>query len=236
MKYRVEDKYLITEDQIAYLQIKLKECMEYDSNMSGDSYLIRSIYFDDMFNSCMEENESGVDEREKYRIRSYNCNSDFLRLELKGKHNGYTHKESTEIKKELVEKYMMCTQTPADIMKVDVQIDNQTPELLKRLWVESRTRLMSPVNIVEYERTAFVESRGNVRITFDKNIGYSNDCRSFFDKDMETIPVLPTGVHILEVKYDEFIPDYIRTLLDTGRLSRTSFSKYYFSRANQMLI
>ena len=39
-------------------------------------YLIRSLYFDDYWNSAYEEKESGVLMRKKYRIRIYNYSAE----------------------------------------------------------------------------------------------------------------------------------------------------------------
>ncbi len=44
------------------------------------------------------------------------------------------------------------------------------------------------------------------------------------------IPVMPRNNHILEVKYDGVIPRFILSLLDTGSLERTSYSKYVYAR------
>ena len=70
----------------------------------------------------------------------------------------------------------------------------------------------------------------NKRITFDKNIGVSRDVGRFFDRDIHAIPTMETGAHILEVKYDELLPDYIRKIVDFGSLHKTAFSKYYYAR------
>ena len=89
---------------------------------------------------------------------------------------------------------------------------------------------MLPKCIVEYERTAFVDKRGNVRITFDRNISGSDRIEDFLDKTIYRTPVLPEGQHILEIKYDEFLPQYLAELLEIGTLQQTSFSKYYYVR------
>ena len=54
----------------------------------------------------------------------------------------------------------------------------------------------------------------------------------FFEKDVCARPVLPSGAHILEVKYDEFLPEYIQQVLEIGSLQRTAFSKYTMARRN----
>jgi len=223
MKYRVEKKYYITEDQIAYIRFKLSEVMTLDPNMKGDSYLIRSIYFDDAYNTGMDENESGVDAREKFRIRTYNNNQSFIRLECKAKKSGFCHKDMVAIESSVAEGFVKGAIFNPDIT-------DETPFLLKKLWVANKTRGLSPVNIVEYERTAYIEPVGNVRITFDRNLGTTRDVSRFFADNISATPVLPVGRHILEVKYDEILPDYIKNVIDTGSLQRISYSKYYYSR------
>lgn len=41
---------------------------------------------------------------------------------------------------------------------------------------------------------------------------------------------MPIGKDVLEIKYDELLPDYITNILELNTLERTSFSKYYLSR------
>lgn len=227
MKYRVENKYLIYEDQIAYLMARLDPFVKLDPMAPDGQYLIRSLYFDDYENRSLDENESGMDEREKFRIRSYNNQSDFLKLELKGKKSGYTRKASEEISKKETESIMQNRGLQ------DLTFHENDGFLKKKLYASMCTKLLHGAAIVEYERTAFVDPIGNVRITFDKNIGGTTQIDTFFDERIPTVPVLNTGQHILEVKYDEILPDYIRTILDTGSLAKTSFSKFYYTLRRQ---
>ena len=90
---------------------------------------------------------------------------------------------------------------------------------------------MEPKVIIAYERTAFVHPSGNVRITFDRNIMASRNREEFLeDRVSGMVPVLPAGMHVLEVKYDEFLPDTIAQQLEIGKLRKTAFSKYYLGR------
>ena len=231
MYYRVEDKYFIYEDQIAYLTNRLKEIMDYDEHSSGGGYLIRSVYFDDADDSALLENEAGVDEREKFRIRTYERDDTFIRLEEKSKKSGLTHKESAVIGKDTVDCLLKdCSAARAAINSECLLKENGF--LFKKLYAKMNTSLLHPVTIVEYERQAFVEKVGNVRITFDKNIGASEYVDRFFENDVYARPVLPQGAHILEVKYDEFLPEYIQQILEIGSLQRTAFSKYTMARRN----
>ena len=88
--------------------------------------------------------------------------------------------------------------------------------------------------IVDYERTVYVCPIGNVRVTFDRNISSSTDFKHFGEKNIAKRPIMPCGHHILEVKYDELLPDYIYKSLEIEALQRTTFSKYYLCRKYNM--
>ena len=94
MEFRVENKYLVTDADLAVITPRLKAVMKQDIHQLGDCYTIRSLYFDDINDNCMKENDAGVDQRKKYRIRIYDPNSDFIRLEIKEKQRGVTKKYS----------------------------------------------------------------------------------------------------------------------------------------------
>ena len=104
------------------------------------------------------------------------------------------------------------------------------PPLLRKLTLEMMTRRLRPVVIVEYDRIPYVYKNGNVRITLDTNIGSSSAVDTFLDPWMQTRPVLPVGQQLLEVKYDEYLPDFIYRSLMLPSLQQTAFSKYYICR------
>ena len=103
-------------------------------------------------------------------------------------------------------------------------------KVLNKVYIESRLRLLKPKIIVEYDRTAFISKVGNIRITFDKNIRTSNKVKRFFEDNIYASPINDLNTHVLEVKYDEFIPQYILSTLELNTLRQTSYSKYYLSR------
>ncbi len=100
------------------------------------------------------------------------------------------------------------------------------PPLLQKLLLQMRTRLLRPVIIVDYDRVPYVCKDGNVRITMDKNISASRQLDQFLEPVIPKRPVMEKGSHILEVKYDEFLPDYIKTSLELGTLRQTSFPNF----------
>lgn len=219
--YRVENKYLVSDADLLLLAGRLKRVMSQDIHQEGDCYEIRSLYFDDAWDRCMDENEAGVDRREKYRIRIYDPESDVIHLEIKEKNNGLTRKRSCDLSREECLGAMDAA--------LPLQLDGRAP--LNALKMQMRCSRMSPKVIIAYERTAFVHPSGNVRITFDRNIMASSCCDEFLETRVSGMtPVLPAGMHVLEVKYDEFLPDVIAKQLEIGKLRKTAFSKYYLGR------
>ena len=227
MEYRVERKYLVSELQLVYLQKQLEQVMLYDKHHpNGESYIIRSLYFDDLYDSCLQENEDSTDYREKFRVRIYNRDTSVIHLETKEKVHGYTRKK----KEDLSYEDCMCyinREVPA--------LQSTDGDLKKKLYALVQMSHYQPVQIVEYERIALRDPNGNVRVTFDRNIGGTNQIETFFDPVLPCVPALPAGMHILEVKYDELLPDTIAQILKSISLRRVSFSKYYYTRKNQMI-
>ena len=174
-----------------------------------------------MKGGCFYENENGDDPRAKYRIRIYNGSSDIISLELKRKERSKTLKQSNRITFEQAK--MLCegkylTNIPSE------------QNLVKGLCANMMIHKMKPVVIVEYERIPYVYKDGNVRITFDMNISSSTAIDSFFERVIPKRPILPVGMHLLEVKFDEFLPDNIYRGLQIDNLQQTTFSKFYLCR------
>ena len=222
IKFRHELKYQITDAQLVMLENRINHLIPPDSHAGPDGvYSIRSLYFDDYENRCLRENEDGTDPREKFRIRIYNASSERITLECKRKERGKTHKTSCPLNVEQT-KLLMAGKALPDI--------GSQPPLLQKLTMLMLTRRMKPVVIVEYDRIPYVYKNGNVRITLDSNIRSSSSVEQFLDKTIPVRPVLPTGQQLLEVKYDEYLPDFIYRSLQLHSLRQTAFSKYAICR------
>lgn len=218
-KYRHELKYICSDLELRIVEQKLKTVMKPDphADQNGE-YLIRSVYFDDYQRSRFFENEDGVDPREKFRIRAYNCSDGRIALEKKIKSHGMTGKRSCLIDRDTCMK-MLTGQSITDHL-------GQHP-LLDEWILQSETAGLRPVMLGEYVRKPYVYRAGNVRITFDRYISASFRTRDLFERRISRVAVLPTGYHVLEVKYDDFLPDVIYQLIDNGHMRHTTFSKFY---------
>lgn len=221
-RFRHEHKYMIDAKQEGILQVKVMGAMLRDSHVRSDgTYLIRSLYFDDINDTCVAENESGSDPRAKFRIRYYNYDTGYISLEKKSKIRSMCLKDSCRLTVEECEVFLRGD-VPA--------VTEDMPEEKKRLLTEVRLRGLIPKVIVTYERIPFIYSGGNVRITFDRKITSSNELHRFLSGDYTERPVLPCGNSILEVKWDEILPRHIKDVLKLKGLIQIAFSKYYMCR------
>ena len=220
-KYRHEQKYLVNEQDIALITARIRPFLKPDAFHPEGAYRIRSVYFDDWQDSALRENLGGVSPRSKLRIRIYDEDMSFIQLEQKIKDHDLTLKKS-------------CSLTPEECRSLlegrPVRACGRDRPPLSFLQAGMLLRRLLPRVLVEYERTAYTCTEGNVRITFDRNLASSGHVRRLSDPALPKRPVMRPGQHIMEVKYDEFLPSHIRKALDTGKLERTAFSKYVLCR------
>ncbi len=220
--FRHENKYIIDACQAAILEARAKAILKSDINADDKgSYLIKSLYFDNYDNESFYDTENGYDNRTKYRIRYYGSDTSFIKLEKKSKVHGMTHKESCRISIEQC-KIFMQGQIPA--------INEGLPEKTHALFLDMYLKNLIPKVIVIYEREPFIYPIGNVRVTFDRNLASSNNLHLFLNKITTMRPIFQSGESLMEVKWDELLPDYIYDQLQLGSLQRTNFSKYYLCR------
>lgn len=96
-KYRHELKYLISWADKAELTTRMSPVLKLDPHATNGGYFIRSLYFDDYWNTAYEEKDAGVLLRKKYRIRIYNCSDRSIKLERKKKFGSYIYKEAAPL-------------------------------------------------------------------------------------------------------------------------------------------
>lgn len=221
-KYRQELKYYINYFDYLTIKNKLRHFINLDKNANDrGEYNIRSLYFDDINNSALFQKLSGIRERSKYRVRIYNYSDELIKLEKKIKNENFIRKEVAIITKE---EFNMIIKGDIDFM-----INSKNP-LLIDFYLKSQAVLLKPKVIVEYVREAYISEIGNVRITFDKNLKSGLNSTDLFNQSLPVITVLEEGYMILEVKYDEFLPEYIKKLIKINSRNRHAISKYAICR------
>lgn len=220
MKFRHEIKIEISKADFYELRMRLNAVMKKDENGGNGRYEIRSLYFDTPNDRALKEKIDGVNRREKFRIRLYNKNTDFIRLEVKRKIANLTNKESCVIDRE----------------RVRAILDGETSwmplnenALIRNLYDRMKYEGLAPKTIVEYTREAFLYDAGNVRVTLDYDIRAGMQPEAFLKRDAFTVPVWDNRI-LLEVKWDEFLPDVIRDAVRIDGRGAGAFSKYAQAR------
>ena len=188
------------------------------------SYIVRSLYLDDLFDACLQDNLRGANPRSKFRLRRYNGNKSFLKLEKKIKQSGVSIKESC----------VLSLDECRAIMNGEIPTAKSNMEPLKqRLLTEVRLRGLLPKTIVTYQRYPFEYPAGNVRVTFDRALTYSSEINRFLEEDYVAFPVMRPEEAIMEVKWTEVMPAHIRGALQSEELIWEAFSKYTVCRLVQ---
>ena len=216
MKFRHEYKHQINLADIYGLRTRLSAVVKHDSNCNADgTYFVKSLYFDNYMDKALREKIDGVNRREKFRIRYYGTDTSFIRLEKKSKINGLCNKVTCRITAEECQK----------IIDGDIEFMKDSEfELMRELYSKMKYQLLRPKCIVAYTRECFVYPPGNVRVTIDMNICGSNNVKEFLNPDL---PFLQTYHEaILEVKWDEYLPQIIRDLVQVKSRRSAAFSKY----------
>ena len=216
MKFRHELKQEITYADMLVLRQRLKTVMQKDSHATDGRYEIRSLYFDNMNDKALREKIDGVNVREKFRIRYYNGDTSLINLEKKSKISGLCQKESVSLTIE---------QTEAILNGDYTWMAESKESLIRELYIKMKHEGLRPKTIVDYTREPFIFKPGNVRITLDYNIRTGLSAVDFLNNSCITVPIANNPI-ILEIKWDEFLPDITKDIIQLNRGRIGAFSKY----------
>lgn len=225
---RHELKYYINYHIYHELRQRLKTVIQADPHMPDEEgYKISSLYFDDIYHSAMEQKLAGVRFRKKFRIRCYNSSDHVIRLECKYKYDDYIAKQGVSL-----------SRTEYDsILSGDYEfLLKRTEKVCQELFCYNRTRQMKPTVVVDYLREAYISPLGNVRITFDKELEASAGTLDMFSDEYVAHCALQGDLMIMEVKYDDYLPSHILSVIQTAMTDRCAISKYVICRLNRRMV
>ena len=218
LEYRHEYKHAINLLDYYTLRQRVRAVSKVDPNAGVNGrYHIRSLYFDNDDDKALREKIYGLPNREKFRIRLYNIDDAFIRLEKKSKVNGLCNKQSIALSREQTQQIL-----DGDILWMADSVEPLIVEFFSKM----RFQRLRPRTIVDYWREAYIFPYGNVRVTFDSDIRTGLYSTGLFDINIPTLSVGEPGVLLLEVKYDNFIPDLMRDIIQTNTRHTEAFSKY----------
>jgi hypothetical protein len=220
--FRNEIKYYIS--YIDYIRIKeiLSRFLKTDTHaVPGEGYWIRSLYFDTPDNKEYMEKIMGIEERKKIRLRLYDTATERIKLEIKNKYNNYLKKETTFITRE--QAVMLINGDRSFLL-------NMYNSILNRAYCFMAEQYYAPVVIVDYMRDAFIENYNNIRITLDRNITACVTDYDIFKSNLNLFPVFESSTIVMEVKYDLFLPTWLKMILSCIQTVNAAISKYCYSR------
>ena len=214
--YRHEWKHELSFQDSLILRQRLRAVMEPDVHAVNGKYFIRSLYFDNGNDKALREKLDGVNRREKFRLRYYNGDPSLIHLEKKSKLDGLGTKFSANVTAEEAQKLI-----DGDL---DWMLDSDRP-LVRELYVKMRSQGLRPKTIVDYTREPFIYRPGNVRVTLDYDIRSGLGCTDFLNPRAVTVPAGDAPI-LLEVKWDAYLPDLIRDIVQLPGRHVSAFSKY----------
>ncbi|MBO4854439.1 MAG: polyphosphate polymerase domain-containing protein [Oscillospiraceae bacterium] len=209
---RYELKYLIDARQTAYVKQELA------GHMTMDEYgrtSIASLYYDTPDHRLIRASMEHTPYKEKIRLRSYGLAtaSSPVFLELKRKAHGIVYKRRVQSTVAQVQQFFGGGSCSGD------QIGREIT------YFRDCYRTLTPACLILYDREAYREPEGDVRLTVDYRPRYRLDPLDL-TSSMDGIPLLPEGYAILEIKVQQSVPLWLTKLLDAGQIRKTSFSKY----------
>lgn len=219
MASRHEEKYIIDHRQYACLLQRARQLLTPDENGTLGSYVITSVYYDDPYDHALLEKQEGLPEHRKFRIRTYDCSDRVVKLERKDKHGTLTKKAAASISADQI---CLLNGTETELSA----FSGKAFDLAAQIQAEG----LRPAVAVRYRRDAFTFAGSDLRLTFDTGLeAIAPELQALFDPQIPGIPVLGGNAIIMEIKYGEHCPAFIRTLTDVSA-AKLSVSKYALCR------
>jgi len=220
--FRHELKYYMKKKYAYELTEMIKKFMKKDEfNGDNNEYYIRSLYFDTYSNIDYYNKIIGVSERKKIRLRLYDLESSTVKLEVKNRYGPYMMKETVTISSEDARE--LISGSSNSLLSYQSNTANSVYHYM-------HDTLYRPTLLVDYEREAYTYPFDNIRVTIDKNVRVSTYDFNLFNNLTNMIPVLEADVFILEIKYDNMIPNFLLNLISSIPSIRLSISKYCMGR------
>lgn len=177
---------------------------------------MQSVYFDDPDATAFFEKLDGIEKRRKYRIRYYNNDLSYVRLEKKEKIGNLCRKTSERIDAAQAERF--CLAEPDGAAQSGGLIGEFSHLILRECY--------RPLLFLSYQRKAFVYPAGNVRITLDFALSAGRFSGNLLNPTLSAIPFLDGSQTILEVKFDSFLPPFISELMEDVPKQICAISKF----------
>ncbi len=223
--WRYEFKYLVPHMARRPLVADISPYVRPDAN--GDQqgcYTVRSIYLDSIDWRCFHEKAAGVPRRHKLRIRTYLGSPGHEPVKFEIKHHVFSRvsKDTATVDRATYESLLPALRqrriAPAPV--------TQSSAALRWFFCQAHLQNLAPKIIVQFRRQAFAARHGSdVRVTLDDELK-SGRARHLFDELPPSLPLLPPGVSVFEIKVKRALPTWLRRAIESYHLRLQSVSKY----------
>ena len=218
---REEKKFLISLEEFRNKSHYLDDLMIQDEHNGTHGYIIRSLYFDTVYDDDFFEKLDGVETRRKIRLRIYDPKNDFAMLEMKQKQGASQKKRSLRMSKHDAQELIKG--------RYDVLLGYEE-DFARECYGLMQYKCYRPKTIVQYNRKAYTAKENKIRVTFENNIVATETNFDLFSENLVMYPVLDKFNVVLEVKFNGFLLDYIRQFINDINKSELSVSKYALAR------
>lgn len=230
---RLEYKYLVSEKLLDELRENILPFLNYDKYTllrDDREYTVRSLYFDTSTLTSYHEKLSGLMDRNKFRIRSYNerTESSPAFLEIKRKSSDFVYKDRVQLYFSDVIDFLRTK----DIQLIQNKSGSETelPQNAKNFLYHYEAKGLLPIVNVVYDREAYECKFGStLRVTFDKHVRSS--VATSFENLFEETNLKPSlkGFFVMEIKFHKVLPYWIPQIINRYHLIRQAVSKYTIS-------
>ncbi|MBR4211099.1 MAG: polyphosphate polymerase domain-containing protein [Oscillibacter sp.] len=211
---RYELKYILNRKQTEFFKEQLRGHMVLDQYGRTS---IASLYYDTPDYRLIRTSVEKPPFKEKIRLRSYGLatKESPVFLELKRKAYGIVYKRRVQSTIPLVEKFFAGSGDVCAPGQINREIT----------YFRDYYSVLVPACLIIYDREAYFEPGGDLRVTLDFNPRYRSE-RLDLTTSMDGVSLLPEGSAILEIKVQQAEPLWLTSILDRGEIRKTSFSKY----------
>ena len=217
---RFELKYLLHHRRAREFVRAISSHVRADANAQGDGfYKVASLYYDSANLTCYWEKIDGEKFRRKVRVRTYGANPEEAFVEIKQRYNLSVQKRRCRFP------CAEALQTMAEIVRG--RYSSGTDPVVDEAFLLTRLYNLEPKLVVSYNRMAFFDRyKNDLRITLDRNIRARNISLDLTEDRLRGRHAVPPTMVLIEVKFNEAIPRWLCTVLNSFDAQAQRISKY----------
>ena len=216
--WRYELKYFMRARLLTDVSSFFHGHLDLDNHSRNGRYNVHSLYFDSHGLNTYWAKKAGDLVRHKFRLRRYDGAANTGVLEIKKRRGQKLAKE----------RFQGALDHLFDVAVGKTQATDDAAQSLPSLKIIQARHTYEPMAYINYERRPFVDGfNQRTRVTIDGPI-FSSPCHTLseFEASSSGDYDLLKGNYLVEIKFDEREPYWLRTFVQSFSLPIVSYSKY----------